>query len=469
MKKIYKRVLALLLVCVIVSSTTYKAHAAAAVPVVVSAGEAIAYVLGILGITAGAGYVIDKKDEISSWGSDQIVKLKEWTKTNSDKVNAWGAATSQEIESSIDAWFEKLRTGTLDTASAVWDSIKAWGGSIYNAIHNPVDAKFSNFQLLASGVQYEAFYNSGKKLSIRTTVVSSYPVYGAMVYCPDAPKERVGYMLVSEYPFTDQYRSYRDGSPGDKFDNSAQYDKETSMYYSARGYSDAQSSDLKMVTVPYDSHWNVYSVGCMRYLLGVATDVPSSDYTTVGGVSDIFDRDKSLDNIGVAVPGIAAGATDIPIDWGLVGDIAGTLTDVRAGVKDIADALADAKVFPIDTTRDTVIDSDGDLSNDKVKDDVIPAVPNVGTLDDYKLAGLEKVFPFCIPFDLIAFLGCLSAAPEAPAFDWVFPLPGKDGKEYTLHVDLSPWEPVAKIARTMETLAFCIGLVMITREKMIVS
>ena len=98
MKKIYKRVLALLLVCVIVSSTTYKAHAAAAVPVVVSAGEAIAYVLGILGITAGAGYVIDKKDEIASWGSDQIVKLKEWTKTNSDKVNAWGAATSQEIE-----------------------------------------------------------------------------------------------------------------------------------------------------------------------------------------------------------------------------------------------------------------------------------------------------------------------------------------------------------------------------------
>lgn len=130
MKKIYKRVLALLLVCVIVSSTTYKAHAAATVPVVVSAGEAIAYVLGILGITAGAGYVIDKKEEITSWGSDQIVKLKDWTKTNSDKVNAWGAATSQEIETSIDAWFEKLRTGTLDTASAVWDSIKAWGGSI---------------------------------------------------------------------------------------------------------------------------------------------------------------------------------------------------------------------------------------------------------------------------------------------------------------------------------------------------
>lgn len=61
MKKIYKRVLALLLVCVIVSSTTYKAHAAAAVPVVVSAGEAIAYVLGILGITAGLAMLLTKR------------------------------------------------------------------------------------------------------------------------------------------------------------------------------------------------------------------------------------------------------------------------------------------------------------------------------------------------------------------------------------------------------------------------
>lgn len=203
-------------------------------------------------------------------------------------------------------------------------------------------------------------------------------------------------------------------------------------------------------------------------VLGMSTDIPADEYITIGGVSDIYGRDKSLDNIGVAVPGIAAGATDVPIDWGLVGDIAGTLTDVRAGVKDIADALAGAKVFPIDTTRDTVIDSDGDLSNDKAKDDVIPAVPDA-SLSDYKLAGLEKVFPFCIPFDLIAFLGCLSAAPEAPAFDWVFPLPGKDADVYTLHVDLSPWDPVAKIVRTMETLAFCVGLTMITREKMIMS
>lgn len=474
MKKIYKRVLALLLVCVIVSSTTYKAHAAAAVPVVVSAGEAIAYVLGILGITAGAGYVIDKKDEITSWGSDQIVKLKEWTKTNSDKVNAWGAATSQEIESSIDAWFEKLRTGTLDTASAVWDSIKAWGGSIYDKLHT-TDVPVA----LGGAVAWTPYILHGKSDSIywtssntifafnvsnasdttyhfRTVVFSTSPI---VVYrCS-------GNTVDVDYIKSEGNKSViGDGMGSDVTVNGVKY------------YCDWFSTDLDGVPIyPLTSFTGVSwytSSDCpkvVRQCLTMSLDVPADEYISVGGVSDIFDRDKSLDNIGVAVPGIAAGATDIPIDWGLVGDIAGTLTDVRAGVKDIADVLADAKVFPIDTTRDTVIDSDGDLSNDKSKDDVIPAVPNVGTLDDYKLAGLEKVFPFCIPFDLIAFLGCLSAAPEAPAFDWVFPLPGKDGKEYTLHVDLSPWDPVAKIVRTMETLAFCVGLTMITREKMIMS
>jgi hypothetical protein len=474
MKKIYKRVLALLLVCVIVSSTTYKAHAAATVPVVVSAGEAIAYVLGILGITAGAGYVIDKKDEITSWGSDQIGKLKEWTKTNSDKVNAWGAATSQEIESSIDAWFEKLRTGTLDTASAVWDSIKAWGGSIYDKLHTTdvpaalggavawtpyvLHDKNSSIYWISTNTifAFNVSNASDTTYHFRTVVFSTSPI---VVYrCS-------GHTVDVDYIKSEGNRSVIGNGMGrDVTVNGVKY------------YCDWFSTDLDGVPIyPQTSFTRVNwfsSDSCpeaVSQCLTMSLDVPADEYISIGGVSDIFDRDKSLDNIGVAVPGIAAGATDIPIDWGLVGDIAGTLTDVRAGVKDIADALADAKVFPIDTTRDTVIDSDGDLSNDKAKDDVIPAVPNVGTLDDYKLAGLEKVFPFCIPFDLIAFLGCLSAAPEAPAFDWVFPLPGKDGKEYALHVDLSPWEPVAKIARTMETLAFCIGLVMITREKMIVS
>ena len=449
-----KRALALLLIVMIVSCNTYRARAAAVIPAVVEAGEAIAYVLGILGLVAGSGYVIDNKDSLEAWGNNQITALKDWTKENSDKVNSWGAATSQEIEMQIDQWIQRVRTGTIDTASAVWDSVKAWAASIYEKLHSS-----SGAGVYLGGMGLVTNY-SKTVLSSNNTCwfnVHSEPIYGAVF----ATGQDSCVVFVSTATFSAK-SSY---SPSSITIGGVQY------YYHVFS-SSADTGDYSVCELPLYPYSLVENIstyrGLVEYVLGMSVDIPADEYISVGGVSDIFDRDKTLDNIGVIVPGIAAGATDIPIDWGLVGDVAGTLAGVREGTLDIADALEDAKVFPTDTTRDTVIDSDGDLTNDKSVDDVIPAVPDTGELGDYTLSGLEKVFPFCIPFDFVALLNCLSADPQAPAFDWVIPVPGKNGtQEYKLHVDLSPWEPVAKIVRTMETLAFSVGLVLITRQKMI--
>lgn len=77
-------------------------------------------------------------------------------------------------------------------------------------------------------------------------------------------------------------------------------------------------------------------------------------------------------------------------------------------------------------------------------------------------ADWQNLFPFCIPFDLIEFLGVLAADPVAPKFDWRIYAPNV--VDYTLEIDLSPFNSVAKICRTMELLAFCIGLILITRN-----
>lgn len=77
-------------------------------------------------------------------------------------------------------------------------------------------------------------------------------------------------------------------------------------------------------------------------------------------------------------------------------------------------------------------------------------------------ADWQNLFPFCIPFDLIEFLGVLAADPVAPKFDWRIYAPNV--VDYTLEIDLSPFDSVAKICRTMELLAFCIGLILITRN-----
>ena len=464
-----KRLLALLLVVVMVSGSTYRARAAAVLPeVVVSGGEALAYLLGILGLTAGGSYVIDNKDDLISWGDTQIGKLKTWTKENSDKVNTWGAATSQEIETAIDTWIDKAAKGVIDTGSAVWDSLKAWGGSIYDKLHAG-DA----LGTWGYAIQVPA---TGKNCGHVFTTTSIYVNYKTMSYIYNASTPvyavhngKYDYLISPQATTCTRY-VYRDSdlfaTQSITLSSSTVVDG-TTVYYWCQQLSagDKETDDLlgmNNLSLPGTQDQVVANI-----INGMSIAIPEDEYISVGGVSDIFDRDKTLDNIGVLVPGITAGATDIPIDWGLVGDIAGTLTDVRAGTLDIADVLADAKVFPIDKTRDTVIDSDGDLSNDKAKDDVIPAVPDAA-LSDYTLAGLEKVFPFCIPFDLMSFLGVLAADPEAPVFDWPITYPTLSGSAtYTLHIDLSDFDPVAKIVRDMECLGFIMGLIMITRDKMI--
>lgn len=75
---------------------------------------------------------------------------------------------------------------------------------------------------------------------------------------------------------------------------------------------------------------------------------------------------------------------------------------------------------------------------------------------------LSKVFPFCIPFDLYAFLTCLNADPVTPVIHWEIAMPG--GGSYPLTIDLSPFNSVAQLLRRLELLLFCIALAMKTRD-----
>lgn len=84
---------------------------------------------------------------------------------------------------------------------------------------------------------------------------------------------------------------------------------------------------------------------------------------------------------------------------------------------------------------------------------------------DYQTPGLKDVFPFCLPFDVYNFLNCLAADPVAPSFTWRFYVPRLCDETFT--VDLAPFDTVAQIVRTMELLAFCIGLAYVTRERFI--
>lgn len=82
----------------------------------------------------------------------------------------------------------------------------------------------------------------------------------------------------------------------------------------------------------------------------------------------------------------------------------------------------------------------------------------------YSYSGLEKIFPFCIPFDIYKFLNLLDAKAKAPCFKWTIVV---YKKKYDLTIDLKEWDKIASLFRDMELILFIIGLAMVTRSKMI--
>lgn len=117
------------------------------------------------------------------------------------------------------------------------------------------------------------------------------------------------------------------------------------------------------------------------------------------------------------------------------------------------------------------------LNNEKVKDAVKAAVEkavpvtDVGTdiivapvvdadIKKYTF-DLSAVFPFCIPFDLVALIKTLSADAKTPKFEVPIAFPAID-YEYTFVIDLSFLDSAAQVFRACITVSFILALISIT-------
>lgn len=99
--------------------------------------------------------------------------------------------------------------------------------------------------------------------------------------------------------------------------------------------------------------------------------------------------------------------------------------------------------------------------------DTNPSNPDSGDDPDNSsfTADLKKLFPFCIPFDLIHALNVLSVEGKAPVFKFPFKVdygPVHVNEEWVL--DFADYESVVQILRVFETLSFIVSLILITRN-----
>lgn len=259
---------------------------------------------------------------------------------------------------------------------------------------------------------------------------------------------------------------------------------------------DTQNNSFSSQT-PLDG-WNWYRSKINWKYIHLVNDssfgsIDNNFLTIPFGLSDVTIDNDDWDYTPSKYYDIDTGAYDgevTSLDMERTNDDVSDLVSVNVNIdevdaKSVDQVLADVK--SIDTSTDAATDITGELTNsidkantkaeDRVKAEEKPGektdektdtdVDNPAESDEVKKykVKLVDIFPFCIPYDIYRFLNCLQADPVAPCFD--IPIIGKNSfglEEYTYTLDLSQFDSVAKILRTMELLAFCVGLAFVTNN-----
>lgn len=425
---------------------------------------------------------------------------------NADKLAEGMTAALNHASAGVDAgaeilaeWFETARKGSIAISSApAWiaAAIKSWVGSLYNS--TPSTATFLERVSAGTPILQASFWANSGTFSCSQDVdvircsdytekngYFNYTIYLVMistspftVYKPDGFTSTPSKYLTpySSVPYVYYHTQYVAGSP--KIDTT--YDYDVSAISAAKSLPTRQQ--LGAVGYgPASGHENIALWWASKTNSGTLPDYPEKSIcpdAKVGGIGAALEEGKSID--AVNMPDLdVAGSKSICPDGVLDGSIpiADTVADVIVGLSDgtlsWSDYVTDVAVgtptisVPVEGTETGVIDypiTDTGVSDTPIETN--PDTPGEGAEVPEGLAPytvqLKDFFPFCIPFDIVDFVGVLCADPVAPSFEWTFTQ--YSGQKDTLEIDLSPFDEVAQLLRNMELLLFIIGLAFLTRN-----
>lgn len=209
-------------------------------------------------------------------------------------------------------------------------------------------------------------------------------------------------------------------------------------------------TDRGLVNPNLPSEFYLYKDGVWNTDLGSLQDSPTGEVSIaqVIGADAEFDADGNLINAGnLNVPDITAPGYIQP----------GSFSEALDQMQSTATIEK-----PAQSTSPTIGNSStvGDWINQNKP--TTPDPSEESSQNDFKIQDLEKVFPFCIPWDLYYLLAIFTANPVAPNFNWHFNF--AMAGEYDFYVDLSSFDAVAQVCRACETVLFCVGLALVTRN-----
>ena len=204
------------------------------------------------------------------------------------------------------------------------------------------------------------------------------------------------------------------------------------------------------------------------FLPKMSASLPASnDYPLEGWNKPVL-RDLYEDILDAALD---VPVVDLPVDNTKPVVIDGVMVDDLVNVLENVIGVAEGIGEDVDEKEKVIADSiaaalEGVMDNaaEREKENInTPSIPDVD-LGDLKSPGLDDKFPFCIPFDLIDLISALDAEPEAPKFTIPVIKNEEYGWDYSVTVDWSDFDVVAKVCRSVEIFCFIGFLILKTRS-----
>ena len=212
--------------------------------------------------------------------------------------------------------------------------------------------------------------------------------------------------------------------------------------------------------------------GIIGTMQDIGGDITEGQETANSWLSKIYDLLKDIKASIIHGSDSASPPGDNESDNPIISDIRDLLEDIKgklsvleftsviSALSNVASAFSDLAGFITEPLKN-VVDSLKEIVGEAIRgsdmvDDVISAAS--GIVD----AGMSK-FPFSIPRDMFLLFNIMRAEPVAP--HWKVPLVFMDA-EYSIEIDFTEYESVAKVSRAFLTVSFLIGLLFITRRLM---
>lgn len=215
---------------------------------------------------------------------------------------------------------------------------------------------------------------------------------------------------------------------------------------STQGYTTTLNAEIPLLSVGGATASEIEAAAVEYFGSNAVTENLTVDTGNISVPADIPVDAVGEDNIrGITVPGTNSGVISSDVIRGIVEDLVTSreLPDEKIGVTDIT------------VTGDVEIADDGTIVTDESVTIGSSSLPVDSTA--FAVSGLERYFPFGVPFQARRVLQAFVATPETPILDFRLNF-GFGIPEQTIHVDLTEFNSVAEVCRYMFFLEYAVSL-----------